>query len=72
MLNLHTKISSNPVGIYLLKINNRNVQTRREICLKLLKNTQKGRKWRRSDAFIDDFEQISNLILVSLLVTLNG
>ena len=44
MLNLHTKISSNPVGIYLLKINNRNIQTRREICLKLLKNTQKGRK----------------------------
>ena len=42
---------SNPVVIYLLKVNNRN--------------------WRRSGVFTVNFEDISHLVLVFLLLTLN-
>ena len=46
----------NPVGIYLLKVNNRNTRTRCEIC---------------SGVFIVNFEHISHLVLVFLLLALN-
>ena len=61
----------NPAGIYLLKANNRNTRTRREICSKLTINTPERRHWRRSDIFIVNFEHISHLVLVFLLLTLN-
>ena len=32
----HGKSCYNPAGVYLLKVNNRNTRTRREICLTLL------------------------------------
>ena len=47
-----------PTGIYLLKVNNRNIRTSTS-------------QWRRSDIFIDNFEHISHLVLVFLLLTLN-
>ena len=47
-----------PAGIYLFKVNNRNTRTR---C----------RHWRRSGVFIVNFEHISHLVLVFLLLTLN-
>ena len=62
---------SNPVGIYLLKVNNRNTSTRCEICSKLTINTPERRQWRRSGVFIVNFEHISHLVLVFLLLTLN-
>ena len=49
-----------PVGIYLFKVNNRNTRTRCEIC-----------QWSRSGVFIVTFENISHLVLVFLLLTLN-
>ena len=55
--------------IYLLKINNRN--TRCEICLKLTIKTPERRHWRRLGIFIVNFEHISHLVLVFLLLTLN-
>ena len=66
--------TANPVGIYLLKINNSNTRTRREICSKLTIKTSKRRQrqWRRSGVFIVNFELISHLVLVFLLLTLNN
>ena len=36
-----------PAGIYMLKVNNRNIRTRCEICSKLLIKIQERRQWRR-------------------------
>ena len=55
-----------PVGIYLLKVNNRNTRTRSEICSKLTIKTPKRRQW-----IIVNFENISHLVLVFLLLTLS-
>ena len=55
------------VGIYLLKVNNRNTRTRCEICSKL---TIKAPEC-RSGVFIVNIEHISHLPLVFLLLTLN-
>ena len=61
----------NPAGIYLFKVNNRNTRTRCEICSKLTINTPERRQWRRSGVFIVNFEHISHLVLVFLLLTLS-
>ena len=58
-------------GIYMLKFNNRNTKTRREICSKLTRKIPERRHWRRSVIFIVNFEHISHLVLVFLLLTLN-
>ena len=56
---------SDPVGIYLLKVNKRSSRTRYEICSKLtIKTPDTG-------VFIVNFEHISDLVLVFLLLTLN-
>ena len=60
-----------PVGIYQLKANNRNTITRCEICSVSTKKTPERRHWRHSGVFIVDFEHISHLVLVFLLLTLN-
>ena len=59
-----------PAGVYLLKVNNRNTRTRCEICSKLTINTTERRQWRRSGVLILNFEHISHLVLVFLLLTL--
>ena len=59
------------VGIYLVKVNNRNTTIRCEICSKLPVKTPERRHWRHSGAFIVNFEHISHLVLVFLLLTLN-
>ena len=56
-----------PDDIYLFKVNNRNTRTRCEICSKLTIKTPE----RRSGVFIVNFENISHLVLVFLLLTLN-
>ena len=61
-----------PAGNYIFKINNKNTRTRCEICSNLTLNTPERRKWRRSGVFIVNFEHISHLVLVFLLLTLNG
>ena len=62
--------NSNPVGIYLFKVNNRNTRTKCEIYSKLTIKTPERRQWRHSGVFIVNFEHISHLILVFLLLTL--
>ena len=59
------------VGIYLLKVNNRNTRVRCGICSKLIIKTPERRHWYRSGVFIVNFEHISQLVLVFLLLTLN-
>ena len=59
-----------PAGIHLLKVNNKNTRTRCEICSKLTIKTPERRQWRRSGVFIVNFEHISHLALVFLLLTL--
>ena len=54
-----------PAGIYLLKVNNRNTRTRCEIYSKLTRKTPE----RRLASL--NFEHISHLVLVFLLLTLN-
>ena len=60
-----------PAGIYLLEVNNRNTRTRCEICSKLTIKIPEQRQCRRSGIFIVNFEHISHLILVFLLLTFN-
>ena len=58
-----------PVGIYLIKVYNRDARERCEICSKFTIKTPERRYWRRSGAFIVNFEHISHLVLVFLLLT---
>ena len=58
-------------GIYLLKVNDRNTSARCEICSKLTIKIPERRHWRRSGVFIVNFENISQLVLVFLSLTLN-
>ena len=60
----------NPSDIYRLKVNNRNTRTMCEICSKLTMKTLKRRHWCRSGDLIN-FEHISHLVPVFLLLTLN-
>ena len=56
-------LKADRADIYLLKANNRNTTTKCEIYSR--------RQWRCSGVFFDNFEHISHLALVFLLLTLN-
>ena len=60
---IHYNIA-NPAGIYLLKVNNRNTRTKCEICSKLTMKIP--------GIFTINFEHISHLVLVFILLTLNN
>ena len=62
---------THPVSIYLLKVNNRDTRAKCKICLKLTIKTPELRQWRRTGVFIVNFEHISHLVLVFLLLMLN-
>ena len=55
----------------MFKFKNRNTGTKCEICSKLTIKIPERRYWRRSGIFIVNFEHISHLALVFLLLTLN-
>ena len=57
----------NPAGIYLLEVNKRNTRARYEICSKLTIKIPE----QHSGIFTVNFEHISHLVLVFLLLTLN-
>ena len=59
-------------NIYLFKFNSRNTRKRCEIFSKLTIKTPERCQWRRSGVFIVNFEHISHLFLVFLLLTLNN
>ena len=60
-----------PANIYLFKVRNRNTRKRSEICSVLTIKTPERHQLRRSGVFIVNFEHISHLFLVFLLLTLN-
>ena len=55
-----------PANIYLLKVNNRNTRTRREVCSKLKIKTPDD-----VTVFLVNFEHVSHPFLVFLLLTLS-
>ena len=59
----------NPGNKYMLKFNNRDTRKRCEICSKSKITTLERRQWLSSGVFIVDFERISHLFLVLLLLT---
>ena len=65
------QVYNHPPGIYLLKVYGRNTRRRCEKCSVLTVKTQDRRQWRCSCVFIVNFEHISHLVLVFLLLTLN-
>ena len=58
-------------NIYLFKVNNRNTRKRCEIFSKFTIKTPERRQRLRSGVFIVNFENISHIFLVFLLLTLN-
>ena len=56
-------------GIYLFKVSNRNTRTICEICPKLIIKAL-DRRQPISGVFMDNFEKISGVVLVFLLLTL--
>ena len=63
--------SKRPAGIYLLKVNIGSIRTRCEICSKLTIKTPE--QWQRCCfcVLIDNFEHVSHLALLFLLLNLN-
>ena len=58
-----------PVGIFLLKVNYLKTKMICGICPKLSIKASEWRHWRRSDVFIINFEQISDVDLLFSLLT---
>ena len=71
MKNQTLGLEATPAGIYLLKVNNRNIRTRCEICSELTIKILERRQWRRSGVFIVNFEHILHLVLVFLVFILS-
>ena len=63
--------SAHPTSNYMFKVKNRNTRTRSEICSKLIIKTPERCHWHCSGVIIVNFEHISHLVLVFLLLTLN-
>ena len=55
----------------MFKVNNKSTRSRCEICSRLTKKTPERRHWHRSGVSIVNFEHISDLVLVFLLLTLS-
>ena len=65
------KYNNYPAGNCMFKVNNRNTRARCEICSKLTIKIPERCQLRRSGIFIVNFEHISHLVLVFLLLTLS-
>ena len=59
-----------PADNYMFKVNNRNTRKRCQIYSKFTIKTPERCQWHRSGVFIVNFEHISHLALVFLLLTL--
>ena len=72
-LGLATKMrnKNDPANIYLFRVNNRNTSKKCEIRSNLTIKTPERRQWCCTGVFIVNFEYISHLFLVFLLLTLN-
>ena len=70
-LQKHMQLMNIPASIYLFKVNYENTIPICEICSKLAIRTSEWYHWQRSGLFFVNFEQISHIVLVFPLVTLN-
>ena len=77
---LHTESSKNyliactcinSISIFLFKVNNKNIKTICETCLKLVIKTPEQRQCHRSGVFIVNFEHVSHIVLVFPLLNMN-
>ena len=55
----------------MFKVSNRNTRTKCEVCSKLTIKTPERHQWRRSGIFIVNFENISDFVLMFLLLILS-
>ena len=69
--NRDMRANHKPTGNYMFKLNNGYTGAMCKICSKLTIETPEQRQWRHSGAFIVNFEQISHIVLVFLLLTFN-
>ena len=60
-----------PAAIYLFKVSNGNIRTIYEVCSKLTRKTPERFHWNYSGIYITNFEQISHIVLVFPILTLN-
>ena len=67
---LFGKVIAIPAVNYMFKVKNGNTRTSCEICSKLTTKIPERGYWRRTGNFIVNFEHISHLVLVFLLLTL--
>ena len=65
------KYTDYPSSIYVFKVNNKNTLTVCEIFSKLTIKTPEQCHWRRSGVFIVNFEQMSYIVIIFPLFTLN-
>ena len=70
-INRVINVVQNIAANYIFKVNNRNTRARCEICSKLTIKTPEPRQWRGSSVLIVNFEHISHLVQVLLLLTLS-
>ena len=63
--------NANPAGIYQLNVNYKNTRRSCEKYSKLTIKAPERRQWRRSNFLTVNFEHISHLVLVFLMLTLN-
>ena len=54
-----------PGGIYMFKVNNKNIRTRCEICSKITVKIPERRQWHCFGVFIVHFEHISHILLLT-------
>ena len=68
---MYLKVTTDSPSICLFRVNNRNTRKKYEICSKLPINKPERRQWCSSGVLIVTTEDISDLFLVFLLLTLN-
>ena len=61
-----------PASIYLFKANTGNTRTMCEICSNLTVETPEWRQWHHYGVFVVNYEQISHIVLLFQLLTLNN
>ena len=69
--NQHSIYCGFPANIYLFKMTTETLEEKRELCSKLTTKTREPFQCRRSGVFIANFEHISHICQVFLLLTFN-
>ena len=68
---MYERVENYPAGNCTFKVNIRNTRERYERCFKVTIKTPERGQWCRSGVFVVNFEHISHLVLVFLLLDLS-